>query len=161
MCTCFGVKDAQGWAWGLEEAPGHLWVVLVGIFMTIKSLMNIWAVSSQVWGVALGSTDRCCICSAGELFLQEQLSSHLGRAVFGLPKPPQQALPAQNHCPRACVWLQSSGVQGLRQGHRNLLSWSPPFIAVLWKWSLEQESPGQGPCLLPGLFPPGLEQQLN
>lgn len=41
--------EAQGWGWGLEVAPGHLWVVLVAISMTMKSLVNICAISSQVW----------------------------------------------------------------------------------------------------------------
>lgn len=147
MCTCFGVRDAQGWAWGLEEAPGHLWVVLVGISTAIKSLMNIWGISSQVWAVDLLTDVVFGVVMSSSL--REQFSSHLARAVFGLLKPPQQALPAQNLCSCAPVWLQSqpsSGVQGFRQ---DLLSWSPPF-SLLWKWILEQENPWARSHLLPG-----------
>lgn len=35
-----GVKDAQGSARRLEDAPQRLWVVLVGFTATVKSLMN-------------------------------------------------------------------------------------------------------------------------
>lgn len=130
--------DAQGWVWGLEVAPGHLWVVLVAISMTIKSLVNICAVSSQVWGAALGFIDinsltfiDKCIWSGVSSSFREQLSSCLGRAVLGLlPKPPQQALPAQSRCSCARPWLQSQPSSGVSQDHRNLLSWSTPSIAL-------------------------------
>lgn len=152
MCTCFWVREAQGWAWGLEEAPGHLWVVLLGISMTLKSVRDTCGVSSQLWGIALSWVcpfiDRCYIWAGGKVFLQgaARLSAGQGRvgaapqstpADWGLCQP-KIAAPVLV-C--GCRASPAQGYRGVRQDHGNPLRWSPPSTALPLEMGLEQETP--------------------
>lgn len=73
-----------------------------GISTTIKSLMNICGTSSQVWGVALGFIDRCCIWSGGELFLQGAAQLSPGQGSVGAAP---QTIPASSASPKSLLLL--------------------------------------------------------
>lgn len=161
MCTCFWVREAQGWSWGLEGAPGHLWVVLLGISMTLKSVRDTCGVSSQLWGVALSWVcrfiDRCYIWAGGKVFLQG--AARLSAGQGGVGAAPQSTPAGWGLCqPKiaalcSCVaaepaQLRAAGGSDRTKGTRSAGALLPQLC--LWKWVWSRRLPGQGPCQLPG-----------